>query len=168
MYLYKTSTQLLYNTARSPVSRGRGRCHRRDATACRALQGRRVPGEVSAGGSACAHHWGVPAPVCVPSKSRGTISTSSRQGGGTAVAARAAGLGGTGSFIQTRRSLRVPEHSQPGAGSQSQTDQTVESASLLLSSLHIILQPSPAQNPKSFTPVRLQYLSLSEDTSGEP
>lgn len=50
MYLYKTSTQLLYNMAHSPVSRGRGRCHCRDATACRALRGRRVPGEVSAGG----------------------------------------------------------------------------------------------------------------------
>lgn len=38
----------------------------------------------------------------VPSESRGTIATSSRQGGGTVAAARAAGLGGTGSSIQTR------------------------------------------------------------------
>lgn len=57
MYLSKTSTQLLYNTARSPVLWGRGRCHRRDAAARRTLQGRRVPGKMLAGGRCVPVTW---------------------------------------------------------------------------------------------------------------
>lgn len=98
--MYKTSTQLLCNRARSPVSQGRGWCHRRDAAARHTLQGRRVPGEVSAGGR-CVPLTGVCPRQCVSSASPtgpfpplpSTAVAWRWHGSGMAVAARAAGLG---------------------------------------------------------------------------
>ena len=155
MYFYKPSTQLLHNTAGSPASRGRGRCHCRDAAARRAVQDRRVPVEVWA----C--HWVCRASACpqqVPREQCHLFPAARWHGGGNQDLGSPAAPSGRG----------VPEGSQPGAGGQSQADQAVESAAVLVSSVRIISQPSPVQNLKSFVPVRLRYLSISGDVGGEP
>lgn len=116
MYLYETGTQLLCNTAHSPLSRdGDG-----------VTAGMPQPAALSRAGGSLAGGGGTPVPGVRPCQ---CVSPASPAGPlpplpGRAVARRQPGLQGLGALAAPSGPGGVTGRSQPGAGSPSQTDRT--------------------------------------------